>query len=63
MGPGVCVMTKEELVEHFSLLPPERQLIEAKNFETQVGFAVLFKYFQHEAHFPNYPEDIPFPVI
>ncbi|SFJ18997.1 DUF4158 domain-containing protein [Thermoflavimicrobium dichotomicum] len=55
--------TKEELIEYFSLLQPERQLIEAKNFETRLGFAVLFKYFQHEARFPDRAEDVPLPVI
>ncbi|KPC70328.1 transposase [Thermoactinomyces vulgaris] len=55
--------TKEELIEHFTLLPPERQLIETKNFETRLGFAVLFKYFQHDARFPDGPEDVPIPVV
>jgi TnpA family transposase len=55
--------TREELIEHFSLLQPERQLIEAKKFETRLGFAVLFKYFQHEARFPDAPEDIPLSVV
>jgi TnpA family transposase len=55
--------TKEELIEYFSLLQPERQLIEAKNFETRLGFAVLFKYFQHEARFPDRAENVPIPVI
>lgn len=31
--------TKEELIEHFTLLPPERQLVEEKNRESQLGFA------------------------
>lgn len=55
--------TNEELIEYFSLLQPERQLVESKNFETRLGFAVLFKYFQHEARFPNDPKDIPPPVV
>jgi hypothetical protein len=44
-------------------LPPERQLIEAKSFETRLGFAVFLKYFQHEAQFPDCAEDVLLPVI
>lgn len=55
--------TKEELIEHFSLLQPERQLFEGKKFETRLAFAVLFKYFQHEARFPDCADDVPLPVI
>lgn len=55
--------TKEELIEHFILLPPEKQLIEKKNLETQLGFAVLFKYFQYEARFPSKAEDVPFAIV
>ncbi|MFC7439593.1 DUF4158 domain-containing protein [Laceyella putida] len=56
-------LTKEELIEHFTLLPPERQLVEEKNLDSQLGFAVLFKCFQNEARFPESAEDVPFPVI
>jgi Domain of unknown function (DUF4158) len=55
--------TKEELIEHFTLLPSERKLVENKNFETQLGFAVLFKYFQHEARFPTDADNVPFAVV
>jgi hypothetical protein len=55
--------TKEEVIEYFSLLQPERKLVETKNFDTRLGFAVLFKYFQHEARFPDCSEDIPLPMI
>jgi hypothetical protein len=45
--------TKEELIEHFILLSPEKQLVEAKYSGTQLGFAVLFDYFLYEARFPK----------
>jgi Domain of unknown function (DUF4158) len=55
--------TKEELIEHFILLPPEKQLVETKNLETRLGFAVLFKYFQQETRFPTSAEDVPSSVV
>ncbi|MGM0867507.1 MAG: DUF4158 domain-containing protein [Bacillota bacterium] len=55
--------TEEELVEHFILLPPERQLVDKKRNSTRLGFAVLFKYFQQKARFPTDPSMIPLPVI
>ncbi|SEN71741.1 hypothetical protein SAMN05444955_11947 [Lihuaxuella thermophila] len=39
--------SNEELINYFILLEPEKQLIEAKYVKSQLGFAVLFKYFQH----------------
>lgn len=54
--------TEEELVENFILLPAERQLINNKRNTTQLGFAVLFKYFQQEACFPTDSSMIPLPV-
>lgn len=55
--------TEEELIEHFILLPPEKQLVETKNLETRLGFAILFKYFQQEARFPKSAEDVPSSVV
>lgn len=55
--------TEEELIEHYILLPPEKQLVETKNLETRLGFAVLFKYFQQEARFPKSAEDVPSSVV
>jgi hypothetical protein len=55
--------TEEELVEHFVLMPAEKRLIDNKNINTQLGFAVLFKYFQQEACFPMKPSSIPFSII
>ncbi len=44
--------TDDELIEHFILVPMERQLIGNKTGASRLGFAVLLKYFQHEARFP-----------
>ncbi|MCG8542387.1 MAG: DUF4158 domain-containing protein [Clostridia bacterium] len=34
-----------------------------KTGATRLGFAVLFKFFQHEARFPNYKQEIPKDII
>lgn len=54
----------EELMEHFTLLPNERHLVMGNKTEVnRLGFAVLLKYFQQEARFPNKKQDIPKVVI
>lgn len=55
--------TEEELVENFTLLPPERSFVDKKIATTKLGFAVLFKFFQQEARFPTDPTIIPTSVI
>jgi TnpA family transposase len=53
----------DELIEHFTFLPNELSLIGNKSGETRLGFAVMFKYFQHEACFPCSKSEIPKAVI
>ena len=53
----------DELIEHFTILPNEMKLVEPKSAENQLGFAVLLKFFQHEARFPTHPVEVPKPVI
>lgn len=48
----------EELVEHFTLLPDEWALLPDKNPVNQLGFAVLFKFFQLEARFPTAKQEV-----
>jgi DNA-binding helix-hairpin-helix protein with protein kinase domain len=44
----------DELVDHFTLLPPEVQLIrEARTAHNRLGFAVLLKCFLLEGRFPS----------
>ena len=49
----------EELIEHFTIMPNEMALIGNKTGETRLGFAVLLKFFQLEAKFPNSMNEIP----
>ena len=37
----------EELIEYFTFMPNELDLLKDKIEETQLGFAVLFKFFQY----------------
>ena len=53
----------EELIENWTLLPQELELVSNKVGANQIGFAVLLKYFQLMARFPDSPQEIPFPII
>ncbi|WP_430308216.1 DUF4158 domain-containing protein [Robertmurraya massiliosenegalensis] len=55
---------QKELDEHFSLLPNEHHLVLSKKTSAnRIGFAVLLKYFQQEAQFPNKKQDVPKDVV
>ena len=43
----------EELIEHFTLVPPELELLGNKSGATRLGFALLLKCFQLEGRFPT----------
>jgi TnpA family transposase len=49
----------DELAEHWSLLPSEKQLLGNKTGATRLGFAVLLKFFQQEGCFPRQRPDVP----
>ena len=50
----------EELIENWTLLPQELELVKKKVGANQIGFAILLKYFQLEARFPiNTSEILP----
>jgi len=54
----------DELVDHFTLLPPEVQLIrEARTAHNRLGFAVLLKCFLLEGRFPYARHDVPREVV
>jgi hypothetical protein len=57
------VWNTEELVEHWTLMPPELELPGNKSGATRLGFALLLKFFQHEACFPKDANEIPDTVI
>ena len=53
----------EELIEHFTIMPNEMSLVGNKTGKTRLGFAVLLKFFQLEAKFPNSKTEIPRVVV
>ncbi len=53
----------EELIENWTLLPTELNLVSSKVGANQIGFAVLLKYFQIYARFPNSTKEIPDNII
>jgi hypothetical protein len=55
--------TTEELVEHWTLLPNELDVVGNKTGPTRLGFAVLLKFFQLQARFPSGKNEIPRVVV
>ena len=53
----------EELIEHWTLLPQELELVENKVGGNKIGFALLLKHFQIFASFPSHRSSIPKIVI
>jgi TnpA family transposase len=49
----------EELIEHWTLNVEELALLGNKTGATRLGFAVLLKFFQKEARFPAYKNEVP----
>src|SRR6266446_10613796 len=49
----------EELVEHWTLLPRETELLTNKTGATRLGFAVMLKFFRLEAYFPQQASAVP----
>ncbi len=53
----------EELIEHWTLHVKELALLGNKTGATRLGFAVLLKFFQKEARFPTYKNEVSGVVI
>lgn len=53
----------EELIENWTLIPTELELVRNKVGGNQIGFALLLKYFQLFARFPDSSEEIPDLII
>ena len=55
--------TPEELVEQFTLSEDEITLLPQKNEANRLGFAVLLKFFQINARFPQSRRETPQPIV
>ena len=53
----------EELIEHWTLLPTELDLLTKKTATNRLGIALILKYFQYEGRFPTSKAEIPREVI
>src|SRR6266852_1947021 len=53
----------EELIDHFTLVPPELEMLGNKTGATRLGFALLLKCFQLEGRFPTARHEIPRSVV
>jgi len=53
----------DELITHFTITPPEFELLANKAGPTRLGFAALLKFFGYEARFPQAKNEIPREVI
>ncbi|MGB3206977.1 MAG: DUF4158 domain-containing protein [Crinalium sp.] len=53
----------EELIENWTLVPQELEQVLKKVGAGQIGFAILLKYFQMMARFPDSEAEIPEIVI
>ena len=57
----------EELIENWTLVPQELELVKKKIGAGQMGFAIFLKYFQLMARFPDdkaeIPEQVIYPVV
>lgn len=53
----------DELIEQFTFLPNELSQLGNKSGATRLGFAALFKFFQHEAKFPTHKGEVPKEVL
>jgi hypothetical protein len=54
---------QEELVEYWTLLPLELALLNQKNDENRLGFAILLKFFEIYARFPLNNQEISVSVV
>ena len=52
-----------ELIEHWTLVPRELELLRNKTGATRLGYAVSLKFFQQTAQFPQKPRDVPKSVV
>src|SRR5258708_19692278 len=53
----------DELIEHFTLRPEEIALLSGYGPASQLGIAVLLKFFQYEARFPAKRSEVPAEIV
>ncbi|HEU5379294.1 MAG TPA: DUF4158 domain-containing protein [Ktedonobacteraceae bacterium] len=53
----------EELIEHFTLIEEDKDVLENKTGATLLGCALLLKCFEYEGHFPSAKYEIPKSIV
>jgi hypothetical protein len=53
----------DELIEHWTLTPEEKQQTLSKREPSRLGFAALLKFFQHQGRFPKSAREVPKAVV
>ncbi len=53
----------DELTEHWTLTPGEKQQALSKRESSRLGFAVLLKFFQSQSRFPRSAREVPKAVV
>ena len=53
----------DELVEHWTVLAAERDLISGKRGATRLGFALVLKFYTRYGRFPRGPAELPDEVV
>ncbi|HET7735916.1 MAG TPA: DUF4158 domain-containing protein [Nocardioidaceae bacterium] len=53
------VIELDELVEHWTLLGDERELVAGKRGPTRLGFALLLKFYVQHGRFPRGRSELP----
>lgn len=53
----------DELTEHWTLTPADKQRALSKRQPSWLGFAVLLKFFQHQGRFPKSAREVPKAVV
>lgn len=60
---GRSPLDLDELVEHWTVLEDERELVAGKRGATRLGFALLLKFFTRHGRFPRGGVDLPGEVV
>lgn len=55
--------TNDELIQNFTLHPDELAFLTSETDHNRLGFSVLFKFFEHEGHFPQASTQVPNDII
>jgi hypothetical protein len=62
-GRGAARVGLDELVEHWTVLDGEKELVAGKRGATRLGFALLLKFYTWRGRFPRGRAEFPAKVV